>query len=537
MSVLVRLALLATTVSALALATPTAAPAQSLGSNGLRSTTSDDDIRASRFRAPRTTPGTTQRTGSQTANGASTIGGNAVTGQPQGEPETGAPGSGAGTTGFISGRRPTRTDTGAQSGGRQTQRGLTPAAPRTPNATGPQRTIGPDGQVLQPNARRRRPPETDPFEATGLRLGTLTIRPSVEFLGGYDTNPGRTADGRGSSVWRVDPAVTWQSDWTRHGWTGDLRGSFARFPSTPTLDRPDINGTTALRLDVGPRTRIDIEGRLRLSQEDPGSPNIDATVAEAPDLRRTGTTVGLTHQFNRLEATLRGTFDRTTYGDSLLTNNTTVSNADRAFNQTGASLRLGYEVSPGVRPFVEAGLDRRRFDLPVDSGGVARGSDGMTLRGGSTFEISRLLTGEASLGLVTRDYDDPTLPRLRGTLLDASLVWSATPLTRVTFTARTAVEDSTSPGVSGILRRDIGVAVEHAFRRWLTGTASLTAGFDDFRGTDQDERRLNATLGLTYRASRTVSVRGEFRQDWLTSTAPGRDYTASAILVGLRLQR
>jgi hypothetical protein len=34
-----------------------------------------------------------------------------------------------------------------------------------------------------------------------------------------------------------------------------------------------------------------------------------------------------------------------------------------------------------------------------------------------------------------------------------------------------------------------------------------------------------------------MQLKGELRQSWLRSSVPGADYTATAMLVGLRLQR
>ena len=45
------------------------------------------------------------------------------------------------------------------------------------------------------------------------------------------------------------------------------------------------------------------------------------------------------------------------------------------------------------------------------------------------------------------------------------------------------------------------------------------------------------TGALTYKLNRMMSVKGEIRHDWLNSTVPGVDYTATAFLLGMRLQR
>ena len=46
-----------------------------------------------------------------------------------------------------------------------------------------------------------------------------------------------------------------------------------------------------------------------------------------------------------------------------------------------------------------------------------------------------------------------------------------------------------------------------------------------------------ASLGIVYKLSRTMQLKGELREVWLRSNVSGVDYTATAVLVGLRFQR
>ena len=66
-----------------------------------------------------------------------------------------------------------------------------------------------------------------------------------------------------------------------------------------------------------------------------------------------------------------------------------------------------------MKPFVEIGADQRRHDVELDRYGYYRNSDGLTGKAGTTFELSRMLTGEVAVGYLTRSYQDPTLPRLQ----------------------------------------------------------------------------------------------------------------------------
>ena len=92
-------------------------------------------------------------------------------------------------------------------------------------------------------------------------------------------------------------------------------------------------------------------------------------------------------------------------------------------------------------------------------------------------------------------------------------------------------------GVSGALRRDVGVQVDHAFRRWLIGTVKLGYGQDDYVGLDRLDNRTSLAAIVTYKFSRELWLKGEFRQEWMSSNAPGVDYDASIFLIGLKAQR
>jgi hypothetical protein len=93
------------------------------------------------------------------------------------------------------------------------------------------------------------------------------------------------------------------------------------------------------------------------------------------------------------------------------------------------------------------------------------------------------------------------------------------------------------PGTAGILTRNAGIEVEHAFRRWLIGAVKFNYGNDDYVGSTRKDDRFAISAALTYKLNRLMQVKGEVRQEWLNSTVPGVDYTATILLLGVRLQR
>ena len=387
--------------------------------------------------------------------------------------------------------------------------------------------------------RPRRGDTEDPYDPLGIRVGTFIVKPAIELKGGYDTNPAREPSARGGKVVVIAPELKLQSNWSRHELRADLRGSYTTYPGfrfVPSLDQPNADTKVNGRIDVTRQTRIDLEGRFTLRTENPTSPDLPAGVAELPIVTSRGVTAGLAHRFNRLELGASVSIDRNEYGKSKLTDGSVFDNGGRNYRQEGVKLRGGYELSPGINPFVEVGLDRRKHDAAIDVFGFRRDSTGRQISVGSTFKLTGKLTGSAAVGYAVRRYEDPALAELAGLIADASLVWTATPLSTLTLTARSINDESTLAGVSGVLRRDLGLQIDHAFRRWLIGTVKFSYGRDQYVGSPRVDDRYGISGLLTYKLSREVWLKGEVRREWQTSNV-GSDYTANIFLFGVRLQR
>ena len=384
--------------------------------------------------------------------------------------------------------------------------------------------------------RRRTAVDEDAFAPLGGHAGTFLVLPAVEVTGGYDTNPDRTPSGRPSAFVTVSPELLARSDWQRHEVTAALRGSYTAYDKTPDLDRPAVDGKVTGRFDVTRNTALIGEGMLIVGTDNPGSPNVQAGLARLPIFTTLGGTFGLTQRFNRVEVTAKGGAERTEYQPSQFTDGTTQSNDDRNYNRFGGTLRTSYDLMPGLKPFVEFGADTREYDLQFDSSGLQRSSNGWFAKGGSAFEFSRKLTGEASIGWINRKYVDPSLQELNGFLFDAALIYSMTALTKVKLLATTVASETTVAGTSGVLTRNVGVETEHSFRRWLIGAVRFNYGLDDYVGSVRKDNRYSVSAALTYKLNRMAQVKGEVRQEWLRSNVPNVDYAASVFLLGMRLQ-
>jgi hypothetical protein len=405
------------------------------------------------------------------------------------------------------------------------------------------------GRIVGQPVRKRLKIDDDPFGAVGDYAGSFLLKGAVELSAGYDTNPGRLAVPQGSPFYVIAPEFLAVSNWERHAVVADLRGSFTGYgnnlmpnadgtplPAPINIDRPNFIGHIDGRLDVSSDTRLLAQGRLLVTTDNPGSPNVQAGLREYPVYTTVGGTVGLDQNFNRLQVSGGAIVDRTDYQWSKLTDGTSTSNDDRNFTQYGGVGRVSYEVMPGLKPFGEVEGDTRVHDLYLDRNGFARNSTGGYVKAGSSFEFSRLLTGELAIGWAERSYVDPRLPKLQGFLTAGSLIWTATPLTTAKFITDTQIVETTLMDTSGILVRTYTFEVDHDFRRWLTGIGRFTYGTLTYQGNIRRDQTYSVSGDLIYKMNRSIWLKGTLRRDWLDSNVPGASSNSTVVMLGVRVQ-
>ena len=414
-----------------------------------------------------------------------------------------------------------------------------PADKTVPDAEQPGPTVAVIPVPLRP---RVRPIEADPFAPLGVRMGELRLLPFVETSAGYETNPNQVSTGvKPSAAVRVEGGFALASDFPTNSLTANLRAGYAEFPSNSNADRPDVNGVVRGRIDVDRQDTIDLEGRLTVATQTPGSPLLavpnSVFITSRPTIVSEGVTLGGTHTFNRLAVNLRATFDRTQYGNASQSDGSTFLYSQDNYNDIGGVARVSYELTPALIPFVEVGGDTRVRDTAVDLSGFLRDSVGVTARAGSAFEFTRLLTGTLSAGYADRHYADPRLPNLRGPTIDGALVYAFTPLTTLTGRASTSLSETTLAGASGAISRSFSVELAHVFFRNFTVTGIVTYQPNEYQGVSVTENFLQFTLKGAYSISRDIQLIGSASHQELHSTLVGSSFSDNIFLLGVRLQR
>ncbi len=403
--------------------------------------------------------------------------------------------------------------------------------------TQPQLNGVPD-PLLVPVVGPRRPrtrPDDDSYAQLGIRSGGMTYLPAIGESIGYDTNPNRTQSlRRGSFVSQTEAELGLQSDWSRHELKGQLRGAYDVYANNPEANRPEGAGQLGLKLDVTRDSFVQIDGRFLIDTQRPDSPDLDAAVRTRPIIATEGASLGFTQRFNRLIGTIQATLDRADYEDARLSSGLTLDQSDRNLTQYGLRGRLGYELTPGLIPFVEVVGDTRDYDRRTDDTGFRRSSDGIGGRAGTTFEITRLLTGEIAVGAIRRSYEDPRLRDLTSPLLDATLTWSITPLTTIRATAQATVDETTVLNANGVRTLKGTLEVSHALRRNVILTGGLTVSDAEYSGVPISEQGFGALARIDYKLTRWLGIRASYNFERLHSTFAGSSYTANVFLLGMR---
>nr|WP_316179694.1 outer membrane beta-barrel protein [Bradyrhizobium sp. SZCCHNRI1009] len=378
--------------------------------------------------------------------------------------------------------------------------------------------------------------EEDPYEPKGITVGNFILKPAFEMSSGFDSNPGRVPQGKGSAFVSVAPVLLVRSQFERHLLNADVRVGYIDYAKLRQLSRPTVDAKVNGRYDITDTFALNGEGHVAVDADDPGTPRFAGRFARIPLASTVGGSAGVTKRFEEVEVSTKAAIDRVAFQNAPLVDGQIVSNADRNFVQYGSQSRITYNLTPEIRPFVDVAVDRRVHDIAVDAEGFRRDSTGTAVEAGVTFNYADKLTGDVAVGYLTRRYQDPMLKPVNGFIADANLTWQFAKETAIALGAKSQVVEITEPGISGVLKRDVTVGVEHQFEPWLIGTFLAGYGEDAFTGTTRVDNRYLVELGMLYKFSRLLQLRASVRREETRSNFRENNLSATVVQVGARVQ-
>ncbi len=388
------------------------------------------------------------------------------------------------------------------------------------------------GQTVTPS-----PLPDEDHQPLGLRAGGFIMFPSVETgIEATDNVFRATTGARDDLGYFVAPSMRIESDWVRHSVSLDASSRHVFYFDNPSEDELDLDISGDVTIDIRRDTTLELEGGYSLDQEGRGDIDVPGAAAERPNEHTLEGNATLTRAFNRLEVAVEGAIEHNIFEDVDLIGGGQQNNTDRNFTEYEGTLRVGYDISPKLQPFVRAGYSIRRHEEEIDDNGLRRDSDGVSVEAGVGIEITSILTGELAVGYVHRDFEDGALNNIDGVTFDGTLEWRPSEITTIAFTASTEVEETGTGTLSGSIERRLGVSINHELRRNLMVGGSVDYTFEDFTGGSLEEETLFLALGLTYQLNRSVALRlGYSFEDFQSNS--GRAYTENRFLAGWLIQR
>lgn len=378
----------------------------------------------------------------------------------------------------------------------------------------------------------------DEYQPLGLRAGGFILFPSVETGVRVTDNVSQQPQGQRDDIgYFVAPSMRLESDWVRHSLSVDASSRHVFYFDNPSEDETNVDIRVRTQIDVRRSTDVVVSGGYNLEQEGRGSIDVPGAAAEPPNEHRLDGSGTLIHRFNRLEASVGAAAEYNLFEDVDLVGGGTQNNGDRNYVEAEGRLRLGYNISPNVQPFVGARYSVRRHDDELDDNGLRRDSDGYSVQAGVRVEASAVLSGEAAIGYVRREFEDSALEDIDGVTFDATVTWLPTALTTFEFSASTSVEETSAGTLSGAIVRSVGVSVSHALRRNLTVAARARYSIEDFSGGNLEEETLLLSAGLTYQFNRSLAMTAGYTHEKFDSSIAGSDYFENRFVIGMLVQR
>ncbi len=350
-------------------------------------------------------------------------------------------------------------------------------------------------------------PRLDAEAADGYRWGGFLVRPEAALSGVYDSNifASRTNEVE-DGILLFAPSVSADSTWARHSLGIDLGGAFGRYSSNSDEDYDDYWASTDGRYDLTDATNV--FGGLGYSHEheERGSPEDEQSGDKPTVYDSSRAHAGISHDWGKTSLRLGGTYEDLTFDNA-----GSLNNKDRDRVLTGAGGRLTWQLHTRYAVYGQGVWDKRDYDQSRDDNGYQRDSSGYRAGGGVLVTFTNRLKGEAYLGYLSQDYDDPRFGDVGKLDYGGSLRWRPTPRTVLLAEVERSLEETTLAGSSGYLYTSLSASVRYKLTPRVNVNAAVSAAEANYQDISREDRYYSADFGMRYYLSPRWYLGAEYR--------------------------
>lgn len=360
------------------------------------------------------------------------------------------------------------------------------------------------------------------YEARGGRFGLVMAYPRLEVATEATDNLYATSGGRtGEVIAHLRPELQLETDGPRHLVTAYARGVFSRHRRADSEDRDDFALGASAAFEARRLAVVSAGADFSHASEPRMAPGAPRDAASPIAFEAASAYAAASLVAGRVKLTTRGDLRALDYANGLDRAGRVIDQDARDRRVSSLTGRIDLAASPDTAVFLQATANRRDYDRPDPSGRPPRSSQGAEYLAGATFEVGARVRGEAAVGYLHQDFDDPAYEDAARFGGRARFEYFASPLTTLTLTAGRTVEDGASPGTGGYLASSASLTVDHELLRNLILTARLTWSAEDYQGAERADRRTGGRLGATLLLNRNLGL--SLIATTLKTASTGRD--------------
>lgn len=360
----------------------------------------------------------------------------------------------------------------------------------------------------------------------GIRAGSFFLAPKITIGTAYDSNFFEvTAPRTGAFRIVLAPELLIRSDWNRHALNVRAGAEAGLYTNSGDDDYVDAWLETAGQFDITRRARLNFSANGLRGHDPRSSDDVPAGAAEPVRFATLDLRLGGEAGIGRLRLHPFIAWRSFDFQDVPLIGGGVADQDDRDRREAEAGLELGYAPDRGWELVFRAALLDIDYRQDVSTAGPARDATGLTALAGVRLEMTRLIEGRITAGVVRHDYDSPAFADITTLALDAGIDWYPTRRLLVTAEAARSIVETAVSGATGQVSTTVGLRLKYELLRTLAvGTGGRLID-DRYAGIARRDLGFQLGFGADWSPMRGLSIRPDYSFTRVRSDDPGQDYT------------
>jgi len=364
----------------------------------------------------------------------------------------------------------------------------------------------------------------------GVQIELLSgVYPAMTVVASRASNPLRTENGEPDTIVWYWPSIVYRTSVGRHEAQIGYSGIFKRYQKFDDQDTDNQIVDAGLDLDISERLDVNLQTVLAEGSETRGAPGTPLPLFPLED----------PNEFDSRSYFAEAIYGRRTntiqLSGAIVHNEVRYTNNDQqARDRDRDSLRgrIYYNVAPSTSLFAQARVADIDYQDPTSV------LDNTETAGflGVLWEATEATFGEAMIGRLDKDFNDPSEDDFDGTAALLRADWLARPFTRVRLYASRTTEETSDPSASFFVSNLIGAAVEHEFTSRWTGYMYLNRTKDEF-SNDRQDRFTDFGIGFDYDLTRLISLGVLYGDAKRSSNDPRADFDDEFVSIIFSIRR